>query len=305
MASPVEHMTDPAAHGDPTPSPPAGLLVVGQSTFTKRVEANRPAGSPSWLLMWTVRGRGVVHQGDAVLTTGTGQLVLIAPGRAHSYGVAPDAEDWALRWAHFQAPGGSWLGTVALTRVGHHLTPAASGAAEAIDDAFHRLRRYARLAGDRVPPATGPGAPPAHLPAFASQPDQQALAMCVLEEIVRLAALAPTAAAAPGPDPRIAKVQRLIAQAPEAPHSIDSLAAHAELSPSRFSHLYTSSTGRSPMQDVRTLRLRRAARLLTRTGMSVAAVAATVGYVDQFHFSRAFRREFGLPPSTYRLRGSS
>jgi AraC family transcriptional regulator of arabinose operon len=75
MAATVDHMTDPAADQDPTPSPPAGLLVVGESTFTKRVEANRPTGSPSWLLMWTIRGRGVVHQGDAALTTGTGQLV--------------------------------------------------------------------------------------------------------------------------------------------------------------------------------------------------------------------------------------
>lgn len=292
MAAPADHMTDPAVGGAPTPSPPAGLLVVGESVFTRRVEANRPAGSPSWLLMWTVRGRGTVRRDDEVVTTGARQLVLIAPGRAHSYGVAPDAEDWALRWAHFQPPGRSWLGTVAL-----HLTPAAT-AADAIDDAFHRLRRYARVVGDRVPPATGP---PAHLPAFASRPEQQALAMCVLEEIVRLAALTPTAV--PGLDPRIAKVQRLIAETPEAPHSIESLAAHAELSPSRFSHLYADATGRSPMQDVRTLRLRRAAQLLTRTGMSVATIAATVGYVDQFHFSRAFRREFGLPPSAYRLRG--
>ncbi|MEV6907475.1 helix-turn-helix domain-containing protein [Amycolatopsis sp. NPDC051071] len=280
-------MTDPAA----TPSPPAGLLVVGESTFTKRVEANRPTGSPSWLLMWTTRGRGVVHHGDTDLTTSAGQLVLIEPGVRHTYGVAPNAGEWSLLWAHFRAPHGNWLQT------SRHLTPSASGATEAIDAAFDRLRRYARLTGDHIPPS------PVHLPAFAARPEQQALAMCVLEEIVRLAGLAGAPAAPPGPDPRIARVRQLIAETPEAPHTLNSLAAIAGLSPSHFSHLYARATGHSPMRELRTRRLHRAARLLTGTGMSVAAVAGTVGYVDQFHFSRAFRREFGLPPSSYRHNG--
>ncbi|WP_086829502.1 helix-turn-helix domain-containing protein [Allokutzneria sp. NRRL B-24872] len=288
MAEPAGEMTDSAV---PTPSPPAGLLVVGESTFTRPVEANRPTGSPSWLLMWTTRGRGVVHQEDTVLTAHPGQLVLIEPGVRHTYGVAPDAGEWSLLWAHFLAPQENWL------RVNRHLTPRASGAAEAIEDAFARLHRYARLTGDRVPPT------PAELPAFAARPEQQSLAMCVLEEIVRLAALAGPAVPPPGPDPRIARVQRLIAETPEAPHTLISLAAHAGLSPSRFSHLYTSSTGRSPMREVRARRMHRAAQLLTGTGMSVAAIARTVGYVDQFHFSRAFRLEFGLPPSSYRRDG--
>ncbi|ONI77826.1 hypothetical protein ALI144C_30825 [Actinosynnema sp. ALI-1.44] len=288
MAEPAGEMTDPAA----TPSPPAGLLVVGESTFTKRVEAIRPTGSPSWLLMWTTRGRGAVHHGNTALTTSAGQLVLIEPGVRHTYGVAPDAGEWSLLWAHFRAPQGNWLGT------SRHLTPAASGAAEAIDAAFDRLRRYARLTGDHIPSS------PVHLPAFAARPEQQALAMCALEEIVRLAALTGAPAAPPGPDPRIARVQQFIAETPEAPHTLNSLAAIAGLSPSRFSHLYARATGRSPMQEVRSRRLHRAARLLTGTGMSVAAVAGTVGYVDQFHFSRAFRREFGLPPSSYRHNGA-
>ncbi|WP_410648853.1 helix-turn-helix domain-containing protein [Amycolatopsis sp. cmx-4-54] len=287
MAEPAGKMTDPAT----TPSPPAGLLVVGESTFTKRVEAIRPTGSPSWLLMWTTRGRGAVRHGETALTTSAGRLVLIEPGVRHTYGVAPDAVEWSLLWAHFHAPQRNWLGT------SRHLTPAASGAAEAIDAAFDRLRRYARLTGDHIPPS------PVHLPAFATRPDQQALALCVLEEIVRLADLAGAPAAPPGPDPRITRVQQLIAETPEAPHTLNSLAATAGLSPSHFSHLYARATGHSPMREVRTRRLHRAARLLTGTGMSIAAVAGTVGYVDQFHFSRAFRREFGLPPSSYRHNG--
>ncbi|MFI6307134.1 helix-turn-helix domain-containing protein [Amycolatopsis thailandensis] len=280
-------MTDPAA----TPSPPAGLLVVGESTFTKRFEAIRPTGSPSWLLMWTTRGCGAVQHGDTALTTGAGQLVLIEPGVRHTYGVAPGAGEWSLQWAHFRAPQGNWLGA------SRHLTPTASGAAEAIDAAFDRLYRYARLTGDHIPPS------PVRLPAFATRPEQQALALCALEEIVRLADLAGAPAAHAGPDPRIARVRRLIAETPEAPHTVNSLAALAGLSPSRFSHLYARTTGHSPMQAVRAHRLHRATRLLTGTGMSVAAVAVTVGYVDQFHFSRAFRREFGMPPSSYRHNG--
>ncbi len=48
------------------------------------------------------------------------------------------------------------------------------------------------------------------------------------------------------------------------------------------------------------LRLRRAAQVLARPENSVADCAALCGYADLYHFSRAFKRVFGLSPSAYR-----
>ena len=39
-----------------------------------------------------------------------------------------------------------------------------------------------------------------------------------------------------------------------------------------------------------------------RNGMAPAAVAAEIGFADQSHLGRAFRRAFGVTPGCYRAR---
>ncbi|MGE8638798.1 MAG: helix-turn-helix transcriptional regulator, partial [Achromobacter sp.] len=47
------------------------------------------------------------------------------------------------------------------------------------------------------------------------------------------------------------------------------------------------------------LRLERACAALATERVSVAQVAADVGFYDQSHFNRAFRMAYGAPPSAY------
>lgn len=103
-------------------------------------------------------------------------------------------------------------------------------------------------------------------------------------------------------DERVRRVLARIAAEPGAPHSVASLARTVALSPSRFAHLFAEETGQTPMQAVRRARVRHAASLLEVTDMDVGQVAAASGFVSPFHFSRAFRREYGLPPRDYRAR---
>lgn len=48
------------------------------------------------------------------------------------------------------------------------------------------------------------------------------------------------------------------------------------------------------------VRLTRARSLLTDTALSIVEIALVLGYSDQAHFTRAFRREVGMTPSAYR-----
>jgi AraC family transcriptional regulator of arabinose operon len=47
----------------------------------------------------------------------------------------------------------------------------------------------------------------------------------------------------------------------------------------------------------------RAQDLLRHTDLSVTAVAARLGFANPFHFARAYRRQFGRPPSADRATG--
>ncbi len=61
--------------------------------------------------------------------------------------------------------------------------------------------------------------------------------------------------------------------------------------------------GIPPMQYLSNWRLQLAAGLLDRHGMSIAQVAAEVGYDSEAAFNRAFKSQVGVPPGAWRLRG--
>jgi len=85
------------------------------------------------------------------------------------------------------------------------------------------------------------------------------------------------------------------------PISIADLARQVGVSPSRLHARFQHHLGSPPMAWVREGRLLAARDRLLATADSVAAVGASCGFLDPFHFSRAFRQRFGAAPSAYRL----
>lgn len=82
-----------------------------------------------------------------------------------------------------------------------------------------------------------------------------------------------------------------------------SVAAMAEtigLSESWFSTAFKHTTGKTPLQWQLTKRIERAQALLQETGLSVADVAAQLGFSDQAHLTRVFRQVTGETPAAWR-----
>lgn len=78
------------------------------------------------------------------------------------------------------------------------------------------------------------------------------------------------------------------------------LAKIGHLSSEHLRRLCQDQLGRSPVQQVTYLRMRRAVDLLTTTHDKVETVANAVGYESPFTFSNAFKRWTGRRPSDYR-----
>lgn len=83
------------------------------------------------------------------------------------------------------------------------------------------------------------------------------------------------------------------------------LAACAGLSSSRFSDLFRSATGMSPMRYLARYRLDCARRLVETTPLTAGEIAAMSGVRDPAYFSRAFKRRFGLSVTDLRRAGTS
>ena len=95
-------------------------------------------------------------------------------------------------------------------------------------------------------------------------------------------------------------IVKYLEQTYEADHRIEDLAAHFFMSPSYFSHLFKSLSGKSVMTYLTELRISRAKLLLEQEDCPVSEVATKVGYNDGNYFARIFKSTTGQTPSQYR-----
>lgn len=97
-------------------------------------------------------------------------------------------------------------------------------------------------------------------------------------------------------DPRVAKSIEFIRSGREGGISVKEIAAGADLSESRFSHLFTENVRVPVRRYLLWLRLREAIHLLAR-GVSLTDSAYEAGFADSAHLTRTFRGMLGITPS--------
>lgn len=85
--------------------------------------------------------------------------------------------------------------------------------------------------------------------------------------------------------------------------ALGELAAQAGLSRYHYIRAYRQSTGRTPMADVRQVRLERARDLILTTALPLKEIAQRVGLGDVYHMTRLFRRHLGATPGSLRRHG--
>src|SRR3954470_16832223 len=81
--------------------------------------------------------------------------------------------------------------------------------------------------------------------------------------------------------------------------SLDELAREAGVSRFHFARQFRLSTGESPMEHLRRVRIERSKSILQARGSTIAEVAARLGFSDQSHFTRIFGRLVGVSPGSF------
>ena len=83
--------------------------------------------------------------------------------------------------------------------------------------------------------------------------------------------------------------------------SLDQIAENMYLSPFYISRIFKGETGNTPIRHLINLRLDKAKELLEGGYQgSIQEVAALVGYDDAYHFSKLFKKRYGISPSQAR-----
>ncbi len=101
-------------------------------------------------------------------------------------------------------------------------------------------------------------------------------------------------------DPHVSRALQLLHGDPGRPWTVDELGQEAGMSRSALAERFTQLIGEPPMQYLTRWRLALAARALREGNDSILRIAGRVGYESEAAFNRAFKREFGMPPATWR-----
>jgi AraC family transcriptional regulator len=98
------------------------------------------------------------------------------------------------------------------------------------------------------------------------------------------------------PRKKLARAVEYIQDQLDADLTVSGIAQAVGMSPDHFTRLFKKSTGQTPYEYVVETRVRKAKKLLTTGKFTISEAAHHVGFVDQSHLTRHFKRVFGLPP---------
>jgi transcriptional regulator GlxA family with amidase domain len=109
------------------------------------------------------------------------------------------------------------------------------------------------------------------------------------------------AARQPAREP-LREVQRLVVEDVAGEHSVEAMAARANMSPRHFARAFRAETGLTPARYVERVRLEAARRALEDTAAPIATVASACGFGSAETMRRVFLRTLEVGPAEYRRR---
>ena len=105
-------------------------------------------------------------------------------------------------------------------------------------------------------------------------------------------------------DAHVGRALALLHGAPAKSWTVEQLARDVALSRSALAERFTSLVGESPIQYLMRWRLALAAQMLRDGREPIIRIAERSGYDSEGAFGRAFKREFGVPPASWRRAGA-
>ncbi|MEV6281182.1 helix-turn-helix domain-containing protein [Kribbella sp. NPDC051770] len=292
------NLRDPARADSFTPT--VRRLLAGEFDEGPGYATYRRNGTTDWLLFHTLNGRGRVGTKsasagatsvavDGRVRAGSANpmrpdvaalpdtLTLIRPGTLHDYGVEPTLQHWHFVYAHFH-PKPDWLPLLDWPEVAPgilQLQPSEQASARIADNLAAAVRHQSSVLTQG-----------------------ELLALNALEAAL-LWADTQNPKASPIDD-RLLRAIELVDRDLKADLGVPRLARAANLSPSRFAHLFRAQLAVTPQQFVERRRIEAARRLLELTTRTVQSVAAEVGFTNPLYFATRFRHHTGVTPTAYR-----
>ena len=248
----------------------AGVFYAQQHFSTARTDKE------SYILFYTLRGAGLIEQGESHVVLSTGQALLLNCRTPQSYCTAPGQSCWHHYWVHLDGAGVAAMEPLLLP--GKKLTPVQLTGVK-MQEYFETL--LAQMERSTV--------------------DSMVTTGLALHEMLALCARSILAEA------ETTSTRQVILQAVETIRKhyqqelcLADLLAEAHMSKSYFLRLFRRYMGTTPYNYLVNFRITQAKELLVLTDHSVGEIAQKVGFGDASNFSTRFAKATGQSPLQYR-----
>ncbi|MDX1413647.1 MAG: AraC family transcriptional regulator [Candidatus Promineifilaceae bacterium] len=256
----------------------ANFFATNIGFFTKVYgHYTRRTNFDEYMVIYCLDGNGWYECNGQHWDIGIGQALFVLPGLAHAYG-SYDRDPWSIQWAHFRG----YLASSYMELIG--ITPQKPLCTIGI----HPL--ISNLFSDALTILTS-GYSVFHLVKMASQIQQ------ALSHIAFSTAYAPPKGSMGLHVNEV--IEYMLANLTER-CTLDDFAQQACLSRSYFSRQFRDKTGYAPVDYFIRLKMQRSCELLETTHMTVGQISRSLGYQDQYYFSRIFKKIIGVHPTRYR-----
>ncbi len=244
----------------------------------------RPHQHLMYELLYVIRGRYRCRVNQMPLELHAGQLLAVAPGDWHEDVLLPPLK---LLGLHFTLEVPALAAKAPLYRPG---IPAAQRVIACTPEMLALMRELQREPPIRDMIAAG---------------QQDAVVDMIFWKLLRLLpreALSPGLIERSSQEEFVMQLRRCFEQHVHGRLPLPIMADKLGMSPSSLSSKCKARLGRTPAQAFAAAKIERARALLACTEMSVQDVSEYLGYADQFHFSKVFKRFAGVPPSRVRAK---
>ena len=248
----------------------AGVFYAQQHFSTARTDKE------SYILFYTLRGAGLIEQGESHVVLSTGQALLLNCRTPQSYCTAPGQSCWHHYWVHLDGAGVVAMEPLLLP--GKKLTPVQLTGVK-LQELFETILGQMELGTVDSMVQTG----------------------LALHEMLALCAQSLFAQA------EMTTNRQLILQAAETLRknyrqelSLADLLSSAHMSKSYFLRLFRRYMGTTPYNYLVNFRITQAKELLVLTDHSISEIAQEAGFGDASNFSTRFAKATGQSPMQYR-----
>ena len=248
----------------------AGVFYAQQHFSTARTDKE------SYILFYTLRGAGLIEQGESHVELRTGQALLLNCRTPQSYCTAPGQSCWHHYWVHLDGAGVAAMEPLLLP--GKKLTP--------VQLTGVKMQEYFETLLGQMERSTVDGMVTAGLALH------EMLALCARSILAQAEATSARQV--------ILQAAEILRKNYQRELCLADLLAEAHMSKSYFLRLFRRYMGTTPYNYLVNFRITQAKELLVLTDHSVSEVAQEVGFGDASNFSTRFAKATGQSPLQYR-----